>query len=185
MNPIPRTCLSFPALLLCGAFAAVPAWAAPTTDRAELAELAARHRQERTSCLNVQEAEARADCVRDADAAYGHARRNRPSDIVAPFARNASLRCDALRGDDRRDCLARMDGQGTTTGSVAGGGIYRELVVLETMAVPMPASPAASAAPTSLAPLTMPATPTTPATVTPPAPKTMALPSATNPPTPK
>ncbi|MEO7339093.1 MAG: hypothetical protein ABIV63_21160, partial [Caldimonas sp.] len=40
--------------------------------------------------------------------------------------RNAKDRCDALSGDERSDCVARMKGEGTTSGSVAGGGILRE-----------------------------------------------------------
>lgn len=42
---------------------------------------------------------------------------------------------------DRNDCVARIQGQGTTSGSVAAGGIYRELVtriVGEVPAAPAP-----------------------------------------------
>ena len=46
----------------------------------------------------------------------------------ANFAANRSLRCEALRGDDHNDCLARMRGEGTVCGSVEGGGLLRELV---------------------------------------------------------
>lgn len=165
------------ALLLCGALAPVPAWAAATTDRAELATLAERHRQERAACLTLQDAEARADCARDAGAAYAHAKRNRPSDIDPPFAKNALRRCEALTGDENRDCMARMNGQGTTSGSVAGGGIYRELVVVETIAPP--------SGPTAATEPVMPKTPVTPMTATPPTPAPATTPSAVNSPTPK
>ena len=47
------------------------------------------------------------------------------------FMRNALLRCDRLSGEDRKDCVARTKGHGTESGSVQGGGIYRELVTLE------------------------------------------------------
>ena len=47
------------------------------------------------------------------------------------FMRNALLRCDRLSGEDRKDCVARIKGHGTESGSVEGGGIYRELVTLE------------------------------------------------------
>lgn len=203
-TPTFKTRLPILALLMCGTIAAVPAWAAPTTDPAELAELAARHRQERATCLKVQETEARADCVLDADVAYGHAKRNRASDIDPPFAKNVSLRCDALSGDANRDCLSRMAGEGTVSGSVAGGGIYRELVVLETMTVPTPAVvsavPAASTASSTpmapAAPVAMPLPPIAPiapiaplAPLTTPvpavAPAATVLPSVTNPTTPK
>jgi hypothetical protein len=162
------------ALLLCGAFAAVPAWAVPTTDPAELAELAARNQQERAACMSVQEGGARADCVRDTNVAYGHQKRNRASDIDPPFAKNLTLRCDALSGDENRDCLARMGGQGTTSGSVAGGGIYRELVVFETAPTSTPAATPAPALPSESSVPVVPALPAAPM-----------QPSATNPPTPK
>ena len=45
--------------------------------------------------------------------------------------RNALLRCERLSGDDRQDCVARIKGHGTESGSVESGGIYRELVTLE------------------------------------------------------
>jgi hypothetical protein len=136
--------------------------------------------------------------VRDTDVAYGHAKRNRASDIDPPFTKNVSLRCDALSGDDNRDCLARMAGEGTVSGSVAGGGIYRELVVFETMTpAVMPVVPAASTAPstpmapaasvmTPMAPMT-PIAPLAPLTTPVPAAVPMATvpPSATNPTTPK
>jgi len=198
------------ALLLCGAFAVVPAWAAPTTDPAELAELAARNRQERADCMSLPQGEARTDCVRDTNVAYAHAKRNRPSDIDPPFAKNATLRCDALSGDENRDCLARMDGQGTISGTVAGGGIYRELVVIETDAAPAPATPSSpttgmptapstvlpptptsATSPMSPSPTTMQAAPmSTPMTapmapMTPVVPAPATTPSATNPTTPK
>lgn len=171
-----NTRLPLLALLLCGSFAA-STWAGPTTDRGELAELAARHRAERAACLNVQETEARGDCLRDTDAAYGHAKRNRASDIAPPFAKNAILRCEALRGEENRDCLARMDGQGTTSGSVAGGGIYRELVVIEAAAPPASVTTPMAPVVAPMPPLVVPTSPAVPPAAT--------QPSATNPTTPK
>jgi len=41
--------------------------------------------------------------------------------------RNKYARCDNLPGDDREYCIRRMNGEGTVTGSVEGGGITREL----------------------------------------------------------
>jgi len=59
------------------------------------------------------------------------------------YARNALKRCEPLNEPDRSDCVARINGQGTTSGSVAAGGIYRELVTREVAA---PASAPASGA---------------------------------------
>ena len=70
-----------------------------------------------------------ANCMREAAAARDEARRGRLADRGASYEKNALQRCDRLPDDDRRDCMMRMQGQGTTTsGSVDGGGIYRETV---------------------------------------------------------
>jgi len=61
------------------------------------------------------------------------------------YLRNALRRCEALKDADRQDCIARIEGQGTTSGSVAGGGIYRELVTRE-VAPPAAGLPASGAA---------------------------------------
>lgn len=59
----------------------------------------------------------------------------------AQYMRNALKRCEPLSGDDRQDCVARTQGKGTTTGSVQGGGIYRELVTTQVGEVPVPTTP--------------------------------------------
>ena len=46
----------------------------------------------------------------------------------AQFERNRLRRCDNQPPQDREDCIRRMNGEGTTSGSVQSGGIYRELV---------------------------------------------------------
>jgi hypothetical protein len=49
------------------------------------------------------------------------------------FTSNALARCEPLRGDDRVACEARVMGFGSTSGSIAGGGVLREV---ETVVVP-------------------------------------------------
>jgi hypothetical protein len=46
------------------------------------------------------------------------------------YQRNALLRCGVHAGDDRIACEMRMRGEGHTEGSVAGGGILRESVMV-------------------------------------------------------
>ncbi len=46
------------------------------------------------------------------------------------YMRNALVRCESLKGDDREDCVARIRGGGTVSGSVEAGGLYRELVTV-------------------------------------------------------
>jgi hypothetical protein len=48
----------------------------------------------------------------------------------AQYMRNALMRCESLKGDDRSDCMSRIRGAGTVSGSVEGGGLYRELVTI-------------------------------------------------------
>lgn len=61
------------------------------------------------------------------------------------LARNAIKRCEPLPEPDRSDCVARIQGKGTTSGSVARGGIYRELITHE-IASPIGAASAAGTA---------------------------------------
>jgi hypothetical protein len=67
----------------------------------------------------------RATCLREAGAALQEARRGGLSG--GDLDRNRTQRCAALPAQDREDCTMRMDGQGTTSGSVMQGGVLREL----------------------------------------------------------
>jgi len=103
-------------------FAATPAPAGPE----------ARYQQDRADCLAGKSTEDRNTCLKEAGARLQAARQH---DLATPSpaqaAANARRRCEPLQGDDRKACLARADGLGTTTGSVAGGGElheYREIV---------------------------------------------------------
>jgi hypothetical protein len=46
-----------------------------------------------------------------------------------------------LAGDERRDCLARMRGEGTVSGSVEAGGILREKVTVVPAPAPVASGP--------------------------------------------
>ena len=109
-------------------------------DRATRIAAQARYEQEREMCVDGQTAESLATCMREAGAALAQARRGQLDDGDAPYALNARRRCDVLVGSDRDACLERMNGQGSTSGSVASGGIYRELVTT----VPAASAPAAT-----------------------------------------
>ena len=107
--------------------------AAPTlaAGKAESAWAAARYRQELAACNDGQTNQARPTCITEAKAAYAAAKRGMLPDGAAVDPANASKRCDVQRGDDRTACLARMHGQGVTSGSPAQGGVLRELVTRE------------------------------------------------------
>jgi len=130
------------AVLLLGAVLACAS--AGAADKTGVADTQMRYQLERSMCMNGRTNQDRTTCLQEAGAAYAEARRDGLGDGTAPYARNARQRCDRLPDEDRRDCLARMQGRGTTTGSAAAGGIYRELVTPETV-VPAAVQPAAEA----------------------------------------
>ena len=132
--------LSRPArtLLLLGAVLACAS--AGAAEKTGVADAQMRLQLERSMCMNGRTNQDRATCLQEAGAAYAEAVRDGLDDRGSPYARNARQRCDRLPGEDRRDCLARMQGQGTTRGSAADGGIYRELVTPE-IVVPATAQP--------------------------------------------
>lgn len=124
------------------ACACLPALA---TGKAFSAEAQARYQRERAVCTSGQSNQDRATCLREAGAAFALAKQGALDDGDAPYRRNATQRCDALPDADRQDCRARMGGQGTTSGSVAAGGIIRELVTRD--GVPVSAGATSAAAP--------------------------------------
>ena len=95
------------------------------------------------ACVDGTSNEDRATCMKEAGAAKAEAQRGQ---LTAPddVRRNALLRCDALPADEKEACRLRMLGAGTTSGSVAGGGLIRE-VVTQTPTAEVPAGSAAPA----------------------------------------
>ncbi len=132
------------ATLLLGALMATPAGAA---SKGESAELAVRYQKERSDCMARTDAQDRSVCLKDASAAYAEARRHGLNKVSGDYQANQMRRCEALQGDNRSDCIARMRGAGTATGSVDSGGIYRELVTIEVGVAPAAKSVSPSAQP--------------------------------------
>ncbi|MDP3085629.1 MAG: hypothetical protein Q8N44_18320 [Rubrivivax sp.] len=128
--------------LLSAGLAFSSALAADKPDPAAAAA-AARYEQERALCTSGRSNQDRATCLREAGAALAEARKHQLDGDAAQYAINERKRCQRLPDDDRKACLARMQGQGTTSGSVASGGIYRELVTREVVA-PSAAAPASA-----------------------------------------
>ena len=134
-----RVCLTVALVAL------LPALAAQAAGTTEAADRLARYQQERAVCTSGQSNQDRATCLREAGASYAEAQRGGLGDNGAAYASNARQRCDRLPEDDRLDCVARMQGQGSTTGSAASGGIFRELTTRE-VTMPSPPKPAKPAA---------------------------------------
>ena len=116
-------------LALCAAGALLSATVAVAADRGKLSDAQNAYQRDRAACISGQtHQEDRATCLREAGAALQEARRGRLDDGQAQFEQNRLLRCERQPAEDRQDCVRRMSGEGITSGSVEGGGIYRELV---------------------------------------------------------
>lgn len=94
----------------------------------------ARYRQEMAVCNSGASYQDTVTCRIEAKNALAEARRGgfrgSPNDAAGQYQRNAMQRCNALKGDDRNDCESRVRGEGTSSGSVGGGGIVRETVTV-------------------------------------------------------
>lgn len=134
MKPNPRQRFKRSAWTLCllaSTLAGTPALAAPT---AKPSDIQARYQRDSALCMSARYRGDRDECLSEASTARSMALPPEVDVDPGRYARNALKRCEPLPEPDRRDCVARMQGQGTTRGTVSGGGIYRELVTIETVA---------------------------------------------------
>ncbi|HSW16790.1 MAG TPA: hypothetical protein VLJ86_06150 [Ramlibacter sp.] len=92
---------------------------------AKVSEAQLRYQEERAVCMSGASNQDRATCLREASAALGEAKRGNLT--AGDLAHGRMVRCDALPAQDRQDCVMRMQGQGTTSGSAQQGGVLREL----------------------------------------------------------
>lgn len=93
------------------------------------------YRAEVQACQSGQTQQDRETCLREAR--HAQAERQGGARMPSEFETNALARCDVLSGEDKAACRARMMGYGSTSGSVAGGGMLREV---ETVVMPAGAS---------------------------------------------
>lgn len=84
------------------------------------------YQKERATCINGQSNEDRATCLKEAGAARGEAKRGNLTEAPGAYESNALARCNVLPPADRDDCVNRIRGNGTVSGSVGGGGVIRE-----------------------------------------------------------
>lgn len=105
----------------------------------DLAAAQARYQRETAACLENPPSVDKPSCMTDARNALAEIKRGRmnESSRAADFENNALQRCEAHLGEDRSDCIARMQGRGSSAGSVAGGGILRELTTRTTVVSPV------------------------------------------------
>lgn len=95
-----------------------------------VADAQARYRQDMAICNSGQSNQDITTCRLEARNALAEARRGGLNDAAGQYQQNALQRCGALKGEDRSDCEARMRGEGSSEGSVGGGGILRESVTI-------------------------------------------------------
>lgn len=92
-----------------------------------------RYQQEVQACVTGQTQQSRADCLKEARNAAAEKRRGN-LDRYSNHEEHAMARCDVhLVAEDRAACRARVLGMGDVEGSVAGGGLLREV---ETVVLP-------------------------------------------------
>jgi hypothetical protein len=101
--------------------ASAPAFAGPSAAQA-------RYDSERAVCMHGLSNQDKATCLKEAGAALQEARRGQLSTAGdRELERNRIARCEVQKGVDHEDCVMRMQGAGTTTGSAQAGGMLREL----------------------------------------------------------
>ena len=94
-----------------------------------LSELQARYQQDLRECEMTQATQDLTACRLEARNALAEAKRNLLDDAPGTsYEKNQFKRCHAFKGDDRAACIARLRGEGSSTGDVSSGGILREVV---------------------------------------------------------
>lgn len=114
---------------------------AVTAGAQDRSEKLRRYEADRQACLKGQTNQTTDACLKEAKALLEERPGATPSLSAEQLQRNAMARCDALTGDERTACVARIRGEGAVSGSVAGGGILREIVITE----PVKPAPAGTA----------------------------------------
>lgn len=92
------------------------------------------YERERAACLSGRTQQEQPACLREAINAAAEKRKGElGTESERQLMANAMQRCEVLVGEEQAACAARVLGYGQTAGSVAGGGVIREV---ETVVVP-------------------------------------------------
>lgn len=136
-NKSAKSLLSFGicALLAVGAATAQVAGAAGTAGVTGI-DASGNYQQEVNACMSGRTQQDQATCLKEARNAHADKQRG-VLDTTGNLQANATARCEVLAGVDKAACQARMMGYGSTEGTVAGGGVIREV---ETVVMPPGAS---------------------------------------------
>ena len=91
------------------------------------------YKSEVNACMTGNTQQDRDTCLREARNAQADKKRGVLDNAGARFESNAAARCEVLMGEEKAACQARVMGYGSVSGSVAGGGLLREV---ETVVMP-------------------------------------------------
>ncbi len=89
------------------------------------------YQREMQACRQGRTPQSRATCMEEARQARKARRQGGLETPAQSMGANAMARCEHMSSADMAACRARMMGYGRITGSVAGGGMLRELEVVE------------------------------------------------------
>lgn len=128
---LPKVCTARALIMLVAMCASASALAGAKSGANIEVDPGVRFQRDNAACNGMRDETTREQCRSVARSRHIQALPTPPEEQPEALARNLIQRCNALPLGLRGDCVARMQGQGTTSGSVAGGGIYRELVTRE------------------------------------------------------
>lgn len=153
-----KSMLSFgaAALLAVGAATAQVASADPSFPGAAMIDSSGSFQAEVNACNTGKTQQDRATCLREARNAAAEKNRGR-LETYGMHEEHATARCDMhMTAEDRAACQARVLGMGSVEGSVAGGGLLREVetVVLPEGQASVTVNPQTDAGPVVLVPET-------------------------------
>lgn len=131
-SEITRSCKSFVYFGAAALFAVTAATAqvAPGTTGIDAS---GSYQREVQACMSGKTQQDQATCLKEARNAQADKKRGVLDNAGGRFKANATARCDVLQGEEKAACQARVMGYGSTSGSVAGGGLLREV---ETVVLP-------------------------------------------------
>jgi hypothetical protein len=92
---------------------------------------------ELAACNNGKTQQDRQTCMTEVRNANAAKRAGKVDNSGGKFKENALARCDVFKGEEQVACQARIVGYGDAAGSVAGGGVIRQV---ETVTVPADAT---------------------------------------------
>jgi len=103
------------------------AFAATGVTAAAKADAQARYQNEVQACKSGRTAQDSKTCLTEARNALAARQKGQLATDDSQLRANATQRCKVFEGEAKAACIVRMSGHGDTSGSVAGGGILREV----------------------------------------------------------